>query len=319
MLRIATPIVLSVIAIMASVIASDSGPMPSSAATHPVQWLDDVDTALAQSKASGKPILALLHNTPECPRCQAIWHELSVHPLLAEALADAFVALRLGRRQYNALQQPRQSLLFLDETGKPLMPRSGQARSTDRLATRMIQALQAANRPVPRYLHAMAMEQDAAKHKRAAFAMFCYWVGEYELGKIDGVISTEAGWLEGREVTLVRYHQDQLTLPELAQKAAEIKCARKVFAPTAQERHELQASSRLTVGTLDARYRTAKPSDQKKQIQHWNLAAIAGLTPIQLTKLNAFAPDDPKRALDWLSPRQRRALTSVSSGRARVN
>jgi hypothetical protein len=69
-------------------------------------------------------------------------------------------------------------------------------------------ARHAAHRPVPRYLPALAMEQDVSKHKCLAFAMFCYWIDEYELGKIEGVISTEAGWLEGHEVTLVTSHQD---------------------------------------------------------------------------------------------------------------
>jgi hypothetical protein len=31
---------------------------------------------------------------------------------------------------------------------------------------------------------------------------------------------------------------------------------------------------------------------------------------MQLTKLNAFAPDDEQRALSWLSPRQRWAFTA---------
>ncbi len=123
------------------------------------------------------------------------------------------------------------------------------------------------------------------------------------------MISTEAGWLEGREVTLVNYHQDQLALPQLAERAAEVQCAQKVFAPTKQERQMLASSpTRLVVGTLDDRYRKAKPSDQKKQIQRWDLSGVPGLTPMQLTKVNAFAPDNRQQALSWLSPRQRQAL-----------
>ncbi len=200
-------------------------------------------------------------------------------------------------------------LMFLDSAGQPLLPPMSNPHAPPSIAQQMSQALHAATRPMPRYLQALAMEQDVSKHKRSAFAMFCYWIGEYELGKIEGVISTEAGWLEGREVTLVNYHKDQLALPQLAEKAAEVKCAQKVFAPTKQERQLLSSSStRLVVGTLDDRYRKAKSSDQKKQIQRWDLSGVPGLTPMQLTKLNAFAPDDHQRALSWLSPRQRQAL-----------
>ena len=91
------------------------------------------------------------------------------------------------------------------------------------------------------------------------------------------------------------------------------------FAPTESEQREISASTRLTVGTLDERYRIAKPSDQKKQIQHWNLAGVSDLTPMQLTKINALAPDDPKRALEWLSSRQRRGLTSPLADYARTH
>lgn len=304
MIRLSVSILLVTITIVASLMAANGDAIKPSPEAPTMPWLDDLDLALSQSKASGRPVLALLHHAPDCTSCESMQHELSSHPLLAEAAADEFVPLRLNPNDSQRLATSGPHLIFLNAAGKSLLPST-----SDRIALQMKRALHAANRPVPRYLQALAIERDVSKHKRSAFAMFCYWVGEYELGKIEGVVSTEAGWLEGREVTLVNYHEDQLALPQLAQKAADVKCARKVFAPTEQERQMLTSSStRLVVGTLDDRYRKAKPSDQKKQIERWDLSGVPGLTPMQLTKLNAFAPDDRQRALSWLSPRQRRAL-----------
>ena len=310
MLRLSALILLVTMVVAAGLLAANGEAITPPEETAAIPWVDDLDFALAQSKASGQPILALFHDAPDCADCRSIWNELTSHPLLAEAAAEAFVALWLNPHQSQRFTTSREPLMFLNAAGQPLLPPPSRPYAPHRLALRMQHALHAAHRPVPRYLQALAMEQDVSKHTRAAFAMFCYWIGEYELGKIEGVISTEAGWLECHEVTLVTYHQDQLTLLELAHKAAEVTCARKVFAPTQPERQVLMSSTRLAVGTLDDRYRKAKPSDQKKQLQRWNVSGISELTPMQLTKLNAFAPDDEQRALSWLSPRQRRAFTA---------
>ena len=93
--------------------------------------------------------------------------------------------------------------------------------------------------------------------------MHCFWTGEQKLGGIDGVIATEAGWLDGHEVTLVRYDKNQLSLNSLAKQAARVRCADKVY--TADGR----SLAGLRGGKLDKSYRTASASDQKKQISRW--------------------------------------------------
>ncbi len=319
MLHMIMPLIICAFTLLTDVSVSFGGAPKRADNPLRIPWHEALDVALAHSQTSGKPVLAIVRDTPDCANCQAFQRDIAANPLLAEAAADEFIALKLDRSQDHGPVTDSHNLLFLDATGQRLLPHTGRAQSTHDIATRMIHALKAAHRPVPPYLSAASLELDTAKHKQAAFAMFCYWVGEYELGKIDGVIATEAGWLEGREVTLVRYHQDHVTLPDLARQAAAVKCARKVFAPTALERREVAETTRLKVGRLDDRYRIAKPSDQKKQIQRWDLSGVSSLTPMQLTKINALAPDDPTRSLAWLSPRQRRGLSSPLADYARTN
>lgn len=177
----------------------------------------------------------------------------------------------------------------------------------------MTEALEAADREVPKYLETLKATTNPASLGKAAFAMACFWTGEYELGKIDGVVATEAGWLEGREVTYVHFDKDKIDTKQLVQEAAKVKCAQKVYLPDGK------AVAALPTGRLTSAYRTAKQADQKRQIARWYaLRKVPALNPMQLSKLNAFAPRDREQALSWLSPRQR-AMLEANSGAAPTN
>ena len=191
----------------------------------------------------------------------------------------------------------------IDADQRDVIPRRDRVWDLGGVATRMAAALEAAERPVPAYLKALSIEHDSEQLKTAVFGMFCFWTGEYELGSIDGVVTTEAGFYQGREVTLVRYHQKQIGLEQLIEEAAARRCAESVYI----ENSGASPQSRLQVKQFDHdRYRRAPSSDQKKQLQRW-LAdhQELQLTPQQLTKLNALMEGDREVALSWLSPRQR--------------
>ena len=65
----------------------------------------------------------------------------------------------------------------------------------------------------------LAQEYDYENIDDAAFGMYCFWTGEMNLGSIEGVVKTEAGFLDGREVTRVWYHNQALSLDELARQS----------------------------------------------------------------------------------------------------
>ena len=164
----------------------------------------------------------------------------------------------------------------------------------------MISVLEKRERPVPKYLRSLVSVGVRTNDAKAAFAMHCFWTGEYRLGGIDGVIATEAGWLDGREVTLVRYDSEQLSLRSLARKAAQVRCADKIYTPDGESLAGLRG------GKLDNGYRTASGSDQKRQIARLPaLNKLPGINAMQLTKINSAAPDNLSLALQWLSPKQR--------------
>jgi rhodanese-related sulfurtransferase len=156
---------------------------------------------------------------------------------------------------------------------------------------------------VPAYLRLLVAEH-SPRLKQAVFTMFCFWTGEMALGQIDGVVTTEAGFMGGREVTLVRYDPAVISLPKLIAAAEKVECANAVHVP-AGDLAEAKAS-RLKVGTASG-YRAAPAADQKKQIGGTAVEKLR-LGGAQATKVNAWIRADAAQALSFLSPAQKAAL-----------
>ncbi len=236
------------------------------------------------------------------------------HPLLVEAIEEEFVPVcvhnnkkgkdaeilqRFGEPSWN-----NPVVRFLSANGKDLIPRKDGVWDTGALAQRMVKALEAAHRPVPRYLDLVAVETDASKQESATFVMHCFWVGESRLGSLDGVINTRAAWRGGREVVEVTYRPDRVSYEELLIHAQRMQCADGVFSHSEQQRRIAEQHSVPVRSAADAKLSDAKESDRRRAMRGrvWNLLP---LTPAQATKVNAMLSQgkDPSK---WLSPRQRR-------------
>ena len=285
-----------------------------------VKWMRDLDDSLLLSKQSGKPILVLFQEIPGCLGCQKFGNEVLTHPLLVEAIETEFHPVlvynnRPGTQDERWLQQYKepswnfQVIRFLDSRGFDIIPRKDKIWTISALAARIITALHSAGREIPWYLKAVAMESDADHLGQVAFAMSCFWTGEYLLGKINGVVTTEAGWYDNREVTLVTYNNTTITLDTLVSKAKKERCAQTVYLPPGEE--IVDNGFKVDIFNLSD-YHSASFKDQKKQLERWqSIQNVPNLTPMQLTKINATAPDHKKDALKWLSPRQVSALESM--------
>lgn len=200
-----------------------------------------------------------------------------------------------------------QVVRFLNAEKRDIIPRRDRIWTVEALAARMGEALQAAGRPIPPYLSALAGVAAAEDPAEAAFAMFCFWTGEFRLGGLDGVITTEAGWFEGREVTRVVWDRSVLSFEKLLATAEKFDCAQKVYVTETRDQAVAEAG-RLRVGGLDESYRRARLSDQKRQISGTPFQKL-NLSPVQATKINAFARSNPSSAYQWLSPQQKTAIS----------
>lgn len=283
-----------------------------------VRWGRDLEEAFNQSSETGRPVLVLFQEVPGCRGCQDFGRTVLSHPLLVEAIEDEFVPVLVynnrGGKDKKLLQrfgEPAwnyQVVRFLDVDGRDLIPRKDRVWTTGEIAERMMAALKVSKREIPRYLEGVAAENSSNHHAESAFAMPCFWVGEAQLGRIDGVVTTEAGWIDHQEVTRVRYDRKKLTLESLARKARSFNSAQRVFTSEPDTRN----LKGYPLGTLDERYRKAKASDQKKQLEGWTaLHLVPGLTEMQTTKMNSFLPLGRSEALKWLSPRQREVLREL--------
>ncbi|MEM0895757.1 MAG: VPGUxxT family thioredoxin-like (seleno)protein, type 2 [Verrucomicrobiota bacterium] len=280
-----------------------------------VNWSRDFEGTLAASKQSGKPVFVLFQEVPGCQGCRDFGQTVLTNPQIVEAIESLFepvlVHNNAGGKDAEILKRYKepawnyQVVRFLDAEGKDIIPRRDRVWTTPALAARMVAALAESGRPVPNYLRALAATA-SSEVGIAAFAMFCFWTGEQRLGGINGVLTTEAGWFDGREVTLVRFNRDKIPFNTLVKKAESFDCAHKVFTTTTEDAIVV-AKSRLQQAALTDSYRVAKKSDQKRQLPGTPFQDLE-LSPGQATKVNAFARSNPDLAAAWLSPRQRSSL-----------
>lgn len=159
-------------------------------------------------------------------------------------------------------------------------------------------------------LHAQEPIATGGKPARVAFAQYCFWTGEMQLGQIDGVNRTEAGFFGGREVTLVEYDANRISLEELARQAKRAGVADRIHLPAGSQLSGTSIGGVSVGASLDGGYRSAPASDQKKQLEGTPYAQLK-LTPEQATKVNAFARVNPAKAREWLTAPQREMLASA--------
>ena len=273
-------------------------------------WLRDLDTALAASGKSGKPVFALFQEIPGCAGCKQFGREVLSHPIVVAAIeseftpllihnnkpgSDAEVIQKFGEPAWNY-----QVVRFLDANGADLIARKDRVWETGPLVERMIATLQKAKRPVPVWLSLLASEY-SPRLQQVAMATGCFWTGEMLVGQLDGVIATEAGFLGGHEVTLVNFDPAVLSVDQLAKAAAKVRCNDVLYVPAASL--ALARHAGLTAEVLQG-YRTAPASDQKKQLEGTPAAKLK-LSGAQATKVNAWIRTEPAKAIQFLTPAQR--------------
>ncbi len=242
--------------------------------------------------------------------------------MVVEAIEDLFIPVLV----YNNIKGKDSELLawfrepswnnpvirYLDSKGRDVIPRKDGVWDTAGTASRMVAALKATNVKPPKYLELIAADQSKTL-KKATFAMHCYWEGEANLGKLDGVANTHSAWVGGKEVVEVTFDPAQIEFEKLITQAIKMKCATTVFAHDTQQ----LAIAKKNVGkdaqaiTPKSNYRTAKLSDQKYYLRQTILRHLP-LTTAQATKINAalFAR---KNVRELLSPRQLKMLEKIES------
>jgi hypothetical protein len=284
-----------------------------------VNWQRDFDKALAASSEVGKPLFVLFQEVPGCHGCKKFGQSVLTDPLLVEAIETEFIPVLIynnrGGKDAELLKRYRepswnfQVIRFLDSAGRDIIPRKDKVWTREAVLERMISALQKYQRKVPEYLTRLNFSM-SAKLESMAISMHCFWTGERILGALPGVLRTQAGWLDGGEVTRVWFLPESISSMSIIRAAVRANSADRIYlaADTIEATYSAQRKSSIAeipkIEVFNERnYRVAKPSDQKKQIQGTPYEKLQ-LSEYQLTKVNAYVRQDDGKARSYLSPRQ---------------
>ena len=273
-----------------------------------VNWLRDLDLAREQSMANGKPIFLLFQEVPGCAGCKQFGADVLSNSSLVDTIEDLFVPMmvrnNVGGEEAKILEsfgEPAwnyQVVRFIDPNLQDIIARKDKVWETGPLAARMIQALIAHGKEVPDYLRLIEQEH-SDRLERVHFAQGCFWVGETELGRINGVVKTEAAWIGGHEVTTVDFDPTEITAADLTQQAIHKNVANVIFAGT-ELAAELDVAGYPTQIADDRSVKAAKGSDQNRQIGCLSGASL--LSEAQKTKVNGHLPVSKKDAMRYLPP-----------------
>lgn len=279
-----------------------------------VDWLRDLEEAVSLSTETGKPIFALFQEVPGCSGCKQFGKDVLSNRVVVDGIEEAFVPLLIHNNTpgpdaevLKAFGEPAwnyQVVRFLDADTNDIIPRRDRVWETGPLVERMIETLTKAGRPIPEYLRIIEQE-NSERLQLAHLAQACFWVGEMELGQIDGVVATQAAFMGGHEVTSVWFDPQEISLTNLAIEGRRRKVASVVFAD-AEGVAELQGSGVSAKLIDDRSHRVAPKSDQKRQVR--GVSGLGNLSISQITKVNSFMRSNLDRAAEYLPPSERNVL-----------
>lgn len=206
-----------------------------------VHWLRDLDAGRTESEKSGKPILLLFQEVPGCSNCTRYGNTTLSHPLIVEAIETHFVPVCIfnnkGGKDADVLRtfdEPAWNnpvVRIVRPDNHDLVLRMPNFNSSLQLVNGMRRALDLTGKPAPRYLELLEEELAAreAGLQTAIFSMYCFWTGEGTFGSLAGVIETEPGYQDGKEVVRVQFDPavtSRVELENLTQPKSMTACAK---------------------------------------------------------------------------------------------
>lgn len=266
-----------------------------------VTWLRDYDKAVALAKKEQKDIFILFQEVPGCSTCRNYGQNVLSNPLMVEAIENSFIPLAIYNNKggkdkvildkYNEPSWNNPVVRIINAKGKNVVNRVSGDYSAKTLQKRMVEALKSYGKTIPDYLKLLGQELSATgKSKDKYFKMYCFWTGEKQLAKVDGVLSTQSGFMNG-EVVKVTYN------PAVVDEAALDSYAKlNSFKPVDESKTYRPASS-------DIHY----------YLRHTDYKYVP-LTELQQTKINS-AIGSGKRGDKFLSPKQLQWLSNITAGK----
>jgi hypothetical protein len=198
-----------------------------------VTWMRDYKDALGQCELTGKPILLLFQEIPGCNTCVNFGMDVLSHPLMVEFIENEFVPLAIynnrSGKDKDILNLYRESawnnpvVYFINKKGHKIIPKLANNYQPTGLYNKMVETLIAAKRSIPAYARLLGddLKMDYGYFETTIYEAPCFWSGETTFISHPAIKYTEAGWIGGMEVVKVIYDQNQVSLEELDNFAAQ--------------------------------------------------------------------------------------------------
>lgn len=272
-----------------------------------ISWYRDYDAAITASKKENKPVLILFQEVPGCSTCRNYGHNVLSNPLMTEAIENEFIPLAIfnnkkGKdfailQKYNEPTWNNPVVRIVNNKGNNLVKRVASDYSAKGLYNAMLKALNAEKKIIPEYVKILGQEltvnYNAPNIKETHYKMYCFWTGEKQLGSQDGVLITQAGFMNG-EVVKVKYDASKISKEKL-----------NTFAK-ANKMQPVESKKDFTWAEKDEDY----------YLQHSQLKYLP-LSLVQKTKINS-ALGNRKSPLPYLSPKQKQWLAKIDASKNEI-
>lgn len=283
-----------------------------------VHWFRDYDEALIISEEKDLPVFIFFQEVPGCHTCSTFGNEVMSHPLIVEAIETHFVPLVIYNNKggedakvLNKYKEPSWNnpvVRIVNSKGKDIVKRHAGAYNPAKVINTIQDALLASNQIQPTYLN-LLKEELSDNSEEAILSMYCFWTGEREIGSLQGVQSTQAGYMNGTEVVKVNYNPDEISFKELVSASAQKSCADKVYTDDNNEK-KIAKNQNISTRSIN-KYRV--DNQDKYYLSQTDYQYIPMLAS-QATKANAFIAMR-QTPTDILSPRQLMILNLVKAGK----
>ena len=262
-----------------------------------VNWLRNLEEARATASIKGKPILILFQEIPGCLTCKQYGRVVLSHPLIVETIETYFVPLAI----YNNRKGPDESVLafyqepswnnpvvrIVGENKKDILPRLNGQYTPSALVGYMIEGLKKTGNEIPPYLsllHDDLQAEEKGKEK-VTLSMYCFWTGERALGSLDGVMETEAGFMDGHEVVNVYYDPQKISLQTVIKRGKASRCADAVYL---NQKGDKQGIASFFKPDQIRKEETFRLDREPKYYMGKTLFALLPMTTVQSVKINAL-------------------------------
>lgn len=277
-----------------------------------VNWHRDLNQAKKLATQTSKPILLFFQEVPGCSTCRNFGSEVMSNELIAEYIESNFIPLLVYNNKagddahtLKTYQEPAWNnpvLRVVKADGKDLVARHANQYTPGQVMAFLNRAVLASGQLVPEYAQLLESEYNT-EPSTLTLQMYCFWTGERILGKVNGVIKTEAGYNHGQEVVKLEYDEKLISTASLLEIAKKSGNADLVYTTNASQK---DASKKWNIKNVEDKNEFRLDKEAHYYLYHSPYAKLK-LTDMQATKVNAAIGngEDPKR---FLSPKQLNCL-----------